>query len=478
MSRPDLQKPIRQAVWAGFAGYAFLALLYFAYRAHANHLIILSLAAGLVLASAVLLYWLRQRDFDSDIDAQTATRMVWLLVAAGLVLRVAFVLLIPPVQQSDFLSYLEAAERLVDEGRYYFPFPSGELLAWRPPGYIFLLAALMLVFGKASWLPLAINLVSFAVSCHAVRSLADRLAGNRVAGLFAVALIALWPDAIAGAGYAASEWPSLALLTVGLWSVLKAQDGSWRHAVLAGLCMGFGALIRPGLILLPVCWFVYCVAGPPFDRARLARNLIVLIAAVAVVAPWSVRNYQVLHAFVPISTNGGSVFYRANNPVADGGYSERGERDIDALVGSEILWNKTGFAWGMEWIRGNPVGFLILLPKKQAIFTGSDTNSIYWALERAYNDTGPRYDVLRVLANGWWVAVLLLLSVASIRCRRFLCGNPGAGLLVATLLYVVAVHSVFESQPRHHQPLYGLIAILASMAIWRPAATTEAAVRK
>jgi hypothetical protein len=39
---------------------------------------------------------------------------------------------------------------------------------------------------------------------------------------------------------------------------------------------------------------------------------------------------------------------------------------------------------------------------------------------------------------------------------------------VGTLLFVVAVHSVFESQARHHQPLYGVFALFAATAIWRP----------
>ena len=32
-----------------------------------------------------------------------------------------------------------------------------------------------------------------------------------------------------------------------------------------------------------------------------------------VIAPWSIRNHSVLKEFVVISTNGGDVFYRANN---------------------------------------------------------------------------------------------------------------------------------------------------------------------
>jgi hypothetical protein len=40
-------------------------------------------------------------------------------------------------------------------------------------------------------------------------------------------------------------------------------------------------------------------------RRRLAAAAVVALAAVLTIAPWTVRNALVLHAFVPVSTNGG-----------------------------------------------------------------------------------------------------------------------------------------------------------------------------
>jgi hypothetical protein len=79
-------------------------------------------------------------------------------------------------------------------------------------------------------------------------------------------------------------------------------------------------------------------------------NLVAVIMAFAVVAPWSIRNYRVFDAFVPISTNGGGVFYLANNPLATGHYTDIGEPDLTAPKSDEVLWNRTGIAWrpGME----------------------------------------------------------------------------------------------------------------------------------
>ena len=470
---PDLQKLIRYILGTAFCCYAFIALLYASYWAHSSHLLIAIMSTALVAASLLLTNWLQRFELSADIDAERATRILWMIIGIGIVIRAIWVTVIPPVQQSDFLDYLLAAARLVEEGRYYYPDGDGLLLAWRPPGYPLILSVLIRVFGNASWLPFAINLVCFTVTCIAVRSLVDRLIGNRTAGLFATALIAFWPASIAGAGYAASEWPSLALLTVGFWAIIKAQGGLWRYAVLAGLCMGYGALVRPGLVFLPICWFIYFAVTRQINRRSFAVNLVAMIMAIAVIAPWSIRNYQVLHAFVPISTNGGDVFYRSNNPLATGFYTIKGERDLAALRGDEVLWNRTGFAWGIEWILSDPGGFLSLILKKQAMYSGKDTSMIYWAMERAYDDTGPLYVLLRLVTNWYWTAILILIAVAAIRARHWLFGNPVGGLMVVTLLYVLSVHSVFESHSRHHLPLFGLMAILATMAIWRPLASAE-----
>jgi hypothetical protein len=196
------------------------------------------------------------------------------------------------------------------------------------------------------------------------------------------------------------------------------------------------------------------------------KAAIVLAVALAVIAPWTLRNYLVLNAFVPVSSNGGSVFYRSNNPLADGSFKERGERDIDALRGDEVRWNRTGFRWGLEWIRADPSGFVALIPQKMALFVGTDAISIR-ALERADREAGLRYKALRLLGEGWWSLVLILILVATFRCRSALVADPSWGFLIGTLLYVAAVHAVFESQARHHQPLYGVLAAIASMALWR-----------
>lgn len=58
-------------------------------------------------------------------------------------------------------------------------------------------------------------------------------------------------------------------------------------------------------------------------RATLRRRalklwLVMSAATLLTVLPWTVRNYFVLGAFIPISTNSGNNFYIGNNPQYEG----------------------------------------------------------------------------------------------------------------------------------------------------------------
>ena len=59
-------------------------------------------------------------------------------------------------------------------------------------------------------------------------------------------------------------------------------------------------------------------------RRRYALAVILVVTALSVVAPWTVRNYRVLHRFVLVASEGGVTFWTGNHPLA------RGEGDLAA----------------------------------------------------------------------------------------------------------------------------------------------------
>jgi 4-amino-4-deoxy-L-arabinose transferase-like glycosyltransferase len=84
--------------------------------------------------------------------------------------------------------------------------------------------------------------------------------------------------------------------------------------VLTGLLVGLGVLTREtaALLLLPIALLVWQRREP----GALARLGVVVGVALAVVAPWTIRNAVRLHAFVPVSSDLGFAVEGTYNATA------------------------------------------------------------------------------------------------------------------------------------------------------------------
>jgi hypothetical protein len=82
---------------------------------------------------------------------------------------------------------------------------------------------------------------------------------------------------------------------------------------MAGLLFGLAILTRETLLyLLPLAalWIAFSKPRKP------ALAVIVLVAALAVVGPWTLRNWIQFGAFIPVSTGGGLNLYQGNASVS------------------------------------------------------------------------------------------------------------------------------------------------------------------
>jgi 4-amino-4-deoxy-L-arabinose transferase-like glycosyltransferase len=377
-------------------------------------------------------------------------RGVWigLVLLLGIALRLLWVNLVtgPPPPESQTLTDL-AAQLARGDG---YRTPLTQTWAVWPPGYPLLLAATFLIAGANAGSIVLLNLVLFAGTVMSTDALARRLAGDGPARL-AVLLLAVWPNLIATTGIASREILVLFLLTTALTIWLDAgaakpgiAAGSW---LAAGFALGLATLTEPAFLLLPAALILHDLLAPPRPLRALAAWFLLLCGVLTPIAPWIVRNDRVLHHRPILTTGGGPAFYRANNPLATGGPTDRGEKgqvnqtELDAMT--------TGYRWGAEWIAANPGRFLKLALRKQVLLLGGDTG---W--------TSPG---LKALANTWWWLLWLLILLTLLTWSRPEPLPPGALLLLLTILYVWLVYSVFESGMRQHVPLAGVLAVVAAL---------------
>ncbi len=126
-----------------------------------------------------------------------------------------------------------------------------------------------------------------------------------------------------GAVYIYLFYYSAALITEGfyicgiLWTldltiqIARSPETKMRHWLLLGVAIGLTVLLRQ-LFLLFVPFLLLWLWWA--KRPKLIHLLIPLAVLVALMLPWTVRNYLAFDKFVPLNTNSGFAFYWGNHP--------------------------------------------------------------------------------------------------------------------------------------------------------------------
>lgn len=394
----------------------------------------------------------------------------WILI--GLALRLTWVILFQAQPGSDGGTYLALAIKLIESGQY----KAGDTFAYWPVGYPAFLAFWISILPSAKAAFLISNAFVFIVGSIGVAKLGTHL-GGPTAGRAAIALFALWPNLIFNSATPEKEMLVLALLpwaTLWLFRVVE-NPGRLLFAFGCGILLGSATLAQPSLQLLPLLGAIALVIFLPSTRNSIKPALLVILGAAIIVSPWTIRNYQTFDKFVLVSTNGGDVLYRANNPMATGGYMKTGEIDLSDL--SELEKDAVGRRLAVEWIRNHPTQFGRLAVEKLILFMGDDAVGVYNTLKvgRASDNTLV-YALLKATANGWWMLAWLCMAAQALNNRRHAIRlhSMFSRTPVWIWLYLMSLHAVFESAGKYHVPItFALCVLLAVLACGRREAQHE-----
>ncbi len=201
--------------------------------------------------------------------------------------------------------------------------------AWVAPVYPAILAGVFRVFGVYTYhaflAAVALNIAFASLACVPIFRAGERIAG---VGAGAAWLWAMFPNAILIP--LESMWDaclSALLLALILWATLAlAESRSIRAWLGYGFLWGFALMTNPSLAsVLPILsgWASFHasrVAGFQLPGSRLAwwkRPALFVAVAVLCCVPWTIRNYAMFDAFVPLRSGVGLSLWLGNNPDAE-----------------------------------------------------------------------------------------------------------------------------------------------------------------
>ena len=343
-----------------------------------------------------------------------------------------------------------------------FLYPTGPT-AWEPPLTPFLIAGVFKLFGiysrPSSFVLLTINSLWSALTCIPIFLIARRCFGEKVAVASAWTW-ALFPYAI----YWCIKWvweTSLSALLVAaiFWIAISMEDeeSSARAWARFGLLWGIAALNSPSLLsFLPAsglyAWYRRWKSG----KQSLAGVVLASAIFLAFITPWLLRNYRVFHQPVFLRVNFGAELRMGNGPYADGTWQyylhpahDNAEFRKYRQMG-ELAYVQQRKQEAMQWIKANPVKFLIISFRKCVY---------YW------------YGVPRDMKPPWLAPVknslfatssLLMLFglVLAFRQKR-----PHAWLFFWLLLLYPMIYYVVFPHARYRHPVDPEITVLAVFLI-------------
>ncbi len=385
-----------------------------------------------------------------------------------------------------------------------------------PVGYSGFLAGVYKLFGNGEHVGTVANALIGVAIVAVTHRLALRMVGVGRARLAAV-LCALHPGLILFSGLLMTE-PLAALgPMVALWLALRERcEHPLRGALLSGIVMGGATLVHPQSILLAPALALALIPHVHWRwwKPFLGRAALCSLAALAVVAPWTIRNCRVMDGCAFVSTNGGWNLAIGALARATGRFETLKASDGCEVVTGQVQQDRCWAEAGIAAIKADPWRWVSLAPKKlghsfdhesfpvgymaeadprawpedrrawwrgfltfahRLILSAAAFGFVAWGAKtwRAMAaETALASVIAGLVAFAWFpdiptfwpLAIVIPIAGLIPRPSAPYCGPVGAFVLVSVAVFVVT-HVVFFGEDRYHMVLSPLLCLLAACAL-------------
>ena len=330
------------------------------------------------------------------------------------------------------------------------------------PGYEYFLAALYAIFGhryEIVWIIQAILHGASAMLLFLICKKVFQEGGDRI-GLIAAVVFGFSPDLVEISAMVMTETLYLFLTILVVYFFVESfyRIKENRLAIGLGASLGLAILFRPPVALfVPVILFLYAM------RKAWKQAALFLIIFVAVLTPWTVRNYQIYHQFIPTTLIGSYNIWVNNTSVATGGQfsseSYNPFNDYGAIHGYGDIKQKATSEF-IAFLTMHPLTFIKLCAIRTMRFFSLIRPMGFWFYQTGVGQ------IIFVVLSGLWIAFLFVTGfigvLQSLREKKTLLKYLAIFALMSPLVLIPTV-----VQSRYRFQIYPFLAVFGACALTR-----------
>ena len=246
------------------------------------------------------------------------------------------------------------------------------------PGYEFFLAGIYFIFGHYIWVVWIIHALLSAASTYLIFLFSKEIfkkSRNFLIGAAAASFMAFSPDLITMSGMLMTETLGVFLIILSVFLFFKYINSEDRPIYLVFLtALAFGAAV---LVRTPAALLFLPFAGYFVFQRNWRRFLFFSFTLFLIFLPWTLRNYQVYHSFIPTNLAFGYDLLAGNHSAATGELEPYypNERFMEQ---GRIEGNKFALKEALFFIFTNPLEFLKITFYRISIYFSFARPTGFW----------------------------------------------------------------------------------------------------
>lgn len=302
---------------------------------------------------------------------------------------------------------------------------------------------------------------------------------SKQVGMIAAGVWAFYLPAIAVCTVLITETFLAFLSTLTLLLLLKGMnDQNRKYSIILGVVIGLGILTRPtALLLIPFLGLVFLLIHKQFFKQHSRFLVRAFLIALLTISPWTIRNFVVFKAFVPVAFGGGQALYTGNHIQNDGIWKGWDDPDILEIRNEAkrlnpdpkmrlIIMDRLFIRQAVHSMVVNPVKTVNLFIKKGIRFLNGPSRAGYkYGAEEMHLWVFP----IGIFAFLCYFLILIGFLLSFIRLPRQLF----LWIPIIIVGYYILLHIVTFAVPRYHFPIMPILCLYSAFGYYNIFASTR-----